>query len=194
MYYPVSLKISGRLCVVVGGGRVAAQKIKALLRAGARVRIVSPTAGPALKGLDIRHREFRDSDVSGAFLVIAATDDPRVNARVRAACEKRKILVNVVDRPELCTFIAPSTFRRGPLTIAISTQGTAPGLAKTLRRELERIFPPEFGRLVRLIGRTRRRSRGTAARRRISSPGVLALWRRRGIDAVRRELERLTQS
>jgi len=159
MYFPVSLDVKGAPCLVVGGGRVALQKARALLKAGARVTVVSPAICPALKRLDARHlrKRFRAADVEGAFLAVAATDEPDVNRAVHRACVRSGVLVNVVDVPELCTFIVPAVVRRGPVTIAVSTGGRSPALAKAIRKDLERLYPRSLGRLATRIGRARRR-------------------------------------
>jgi len=135
MYYPLMLKVKGEACLVVGGGAIALQKARALRRAGADVTVVSPRFTPAWARLRVRRlrRRFRAGDVAGCVLVIAATDDPGVNRAVAAACRKRSIPVNVVDVPELCSFIVPSILRRGPVVIAVSTGGQSPSLAKALR-------------------------------------------------------------
>jgi siroheme synthase-like protein len=200
MYFPVSLNVKGRPCLVVGGGRVAFQKASILRRAGAVVRLVSPRFDRATRGWIVRKRTFRDSDVKGARLVIAATNDPEINARVARACARLRILVNVVDRPELCDFISASIVRRGPLLVSISTNGTAPGLSKSLRKDLEKFWTPDISRLVKLIGSARRRIReretDAASRmrlgRRISSTELIKLWRRKGLRAVEAELRRRT--
>jgi len=156
MDFPVNLKLAGRRALVVGGGAVARRKAAALGRAGAEVVAVAPAFG----------RSFRATDVAGAFVVVAATDDARVNRAVHAACVRRRVPVNVVDVPELCTFTVPATLRRGALTIAISTNGAVPALAKAIRRELERLYPARFASIVARLGRERsRRPRGRARQR-----------------------------
>src|SRR5215831_8641737 len=122
MYYPLMLKVKDEACLVVGGGPVALQKARALRRAGAKVTVVSPDFTPAFRRLRVRRlpRKFRTGDVPGHILVIAATDDPKVNRAVSAACRQRAIPVNVVDVPELCSFIVPSILRRGPVVVAVS--------------------------------------------------------------------------
>lgn len=158
MYYPLMLKVKGESCLVVGGGPVALQKARALRKAGARVTAVSPVFSPAFRRLDVdrAQRKFRTGDVRGRVLVIAGTDDPDVNRAVYRACRKRSIPVNVVDVPELCSFIVPSIVRRGPVVVAISTGGQSPPLAKALRRRLEAILPRDLGRTARTLGRARR--------------------------------------
>src|SRR5262245_11567325 len=109
MYYPVSLKVRGEPCLVVGGGPIALRKAQALVRAGARVTVVSPELIPGFGPLKVERvvRRFRPADARGAFLAVAATDDPAVNEAVFRACRRHRVLVNVVDRPDRCTFIAP---------------------------------------------------------------------------------------
>ncbi len=157
-YYPVFLDIKDRVCVVVGGGSVAERKVLSLLRAGAFVKVISPELTKRLekeksKGR-IKHikRRYRKGDLKDAFLVIVATDSPEENKKI--ATEK-PALINVVDTPELCTFIVPSTVKRGPLTIAISTSGTSPALAKAIRKELEALYGKQFGAYLTKIKRLR---------------------------------------
>ncbi len=157
MYFPVSLKVGGERCVVVGGGPVALRKARALLRAGARVTAVSPEFAPRFPRVRRLKRRFRAGDLRGAALAIAASDDPGANRAVHAACRRRGIPVNVVDVPELCTFIVPSVVRRGRVTIAVSTGGLSPSLARALRVWLESFLPPALGRLARSVGARRRR-------------------------------------
>jgi uroporphyrin-III C-methyltransferase / precorrin-2 dehydrogenase / sirohydrochlorin ferrochelatase len=158
MYYPLMLKVKDEACLVVGGGPVALQKARALKKAGADVTAVSRDFSPAFRRLNIRRvrRAFRPGDVRGRVLVIAGTDDPDVNQAVYQACRRRHIPVNVVDVPELCSFIVPSIVRRGPVVIAISTGGQSPPLAKALRKKLEAILPASLGKTARTLGRARR--------------------------------------
>src|SRR6188508_23706 len=131
MYYPLMLKVKDEPCLVVGGGAVALQKARALRRAGAAVVAVSPSFSPPFRRLAVRRlrRRFRAGDVAGHVLVIAATDSPDVNRAVFAAASARGIPVNVVDVPELCSFIVPAIVRRGPVVVAVSTGGQSPSLA-----------------------------------------------------------------
>jgi len=158
VYYPVMMKVQGERCLVVGGGTVALQKARALKRAGASVTAVSPDFSPAFRRLQVRRlvRPFRPADLKGCVLVIAGTDDPRVNRRVHQGCRRRGIPVNVVDVPELCSFIVPSILRRGPVVVAFSTGGQSPPLAKALRRHLEATLPRSLGRRAARLGKARR--------------------------------------
>lgn len=169
-YYPVFADLKGRRCVVIGGGPVAQRKALTLLRYGARVTVVSPTATRRLVSAGqegtLRYvpRRFRTSDVRGAWLVYAATDEPAINARVSRAAHRLKIFANVVDRTPLCSFIAPAIVQRGQLTVAISTGGRSPSLAKQLRRELEGTLGRHYAPMLRLLTGLRR-----AAHRRLKT-------------------------
>jgi precorrin-2 dehydrogenase/sirohydrochlorin ferrochelatase len=153
-YYPVFLDLRGKDCLVVGGGKVAERKALGLIRAGANVTVVSPALttrlGKELSRGRIRHKErkFRVSDLRGVFLVIAATDSEADNIKVAG---EKGLLVNVVDRPELCSFIVPSTVRRGPLQIAVSTSGVSPAMARAIREELEGLYGGRFGAYLKRV-------------------------------------------
>lgn len=157
-YYPVFLDITGRSCAVVGGGSVAERKVLGLLKAGARVKVISPELTKRLqkeKSLGrIKHinRRYRKTDLKDVFLVIAATDSEEENRKIS---EEKTPLVNVVDRPELCNFIVPSTVKRGPLVIAVSTSGASPAMARAIRKELERLYGREFGTYLKGLQRLR---------------------------------------
>lgn len=163
--YPVSLRLAGRLCLVVGGGDVAGRKAASLTAAGARVRVVAPRLGALLAerrdagdaSWEWLEREFQAGDARGAFLVIAATDDRELNARVAEAARAEGALVNAVDAPEDCDFFVPAVVRRDPLQFAVSTGGAAPGLAARLRERLEAEFPLEWAAAVRELGAARAR-------------------------------------
>jgi len=158
---PVFLNVRGRPCLVVGGGPVAARKLRALCRAGAVVTLVAPALDEGLAGevtaLAVTHlaRDFRDSDLEGAALAVAATDSRSVNAHIAALATARGVHVNVVNQPERGSFIFPSVIDRHPVTIAISTGGRSPALARWLRGHLSAIIPDRFGELAELMGRYR---------------------------------------
>ena len=151
-YYPLFLSLKDKLCVIVGGGSVAERKVRGLLRAGARVRVVSPnvTKGILTLGLqdriEIRRREYRKGDLEGATLVFAATGMAPVNARMRKVALRLSIPLNVVDNPDLCDFIVPSVVRKDPILIAISTSGVLPMLSKKLRREMIEGLSADYGK------------------------------------------------
>ena len=161
--YPIFAVIEDKPCLVVGGGAVGERKVLDLLAAGARVTVVSRTLTPELTALaergEIRYlpEDFREPQVEGMALIMAATDDPQVNARVSAAAQARAIWVNVADVPEHCTFIVPAQVRRGDLTLAISTGGASPALARQIREELQQQFGPEYGPYLDLLRRVRTR-------------------------------------
>jgi precorrin-2 dehydrogenase/sirohydrochlorin ferrochelatase len=162
-YYPVHLDVSGRSCLVVGGGAVGARKAGTLCDCGAAVTVVSPEATEALRRLaeggriELRQRDYASEDLAGMFLVIGATDDEELNRRISRDAESRRILCNIADRPEACSFILPSIVTQGDLVLTISTAGKSPALAKRLRQELERQFGVEYAVLLELMGAIRRR-------------------------------------
>jgi siroheme synthase-like protein len=176
-YYPAFLDLRGRRCLVIGGGVVALRKVEALLRCGAEVVVIAPELSVELaarvreRRVGHQPREFRFGDLEGAFLVVAATDDQSVNARVFEEADRRGLLVNVVDDPARCTFLVPSAIHRGPITIAISTGGASPALAKRVREQVERAVGPEYGALAALMGELReevkRAHADESARRRV---------------------------
>ena len=161
--YPLFANLIDQPCLVVGGGAVGERKVEDLRSAGARVTVVAPKLTPHLAALagagEIRHlaQDFRPEHVAGMALVLAATDDPEVNAKVSAAAQAASIWVNVADAPEFCTFIVPAQVRRGDLTVAISTGGASPALARKLRQELEQRFGPEYAPYLALLKAVRSR-------------------------------------
>lgn len=160
-YYPVYLDLSGRPVVVVGGGAVAEEKVRGLLAAGARVRLVAAELTPELARLATEGvvawlpRAYRRGDLADAFLVVAERVDPRTDRRVFEEAEARGIFANVQDDVPHCSFIAPAVVRQGDLTVAISTGGKAPVLAVRLRQQLERLLGPEHARFLALAGTVR---------------------------------------
>jgi siroheme synthase-like protein len=160
-FFPIMLRLDGQKCLVVGGGKVATEKIAGLLAHGAEVTVVSPCATPAIQkqaragALQWKNRRFRPPDAKGAFLAIAATNSSAVNSAVFRASRTHGVLCNAVDDPENCDFFYPAVVHRGPLQIAISTNGQSPAAAARLRRELEKQFGPEWGEWLKQIGRAR---------------------------------------
>ena len=154
-FFPIFLNIKDRPCLVVGGGEVAARKVTMLLKADARVKVVAPELCDTLKkmvekGRGVSHRAgtFEEPDLDNAALAIAATDDGEVNRAVSELAKARNLPVNVVDQPDLCTFIVPSMIDRSPVQIAVSTGGASPVLARQLRTRLEAAIPSAYGRLA----------------------------------------------
>jgi uroporphyrin-III C-methyltransferase/precorrin-2 dehydrogenase/sirohydrochlorin ferrochelatase len=165
-YYPVFLDLAGQQCVVLGGGRFAIEKVESLLEAGASVRVITATAAPVLERLaaegriELIPRDYAPGDLAGARLVVDASgDDEGINRLSWAEAEAAGILINVVDRPDQCRFIAPAVVRRDPLLIAISTSGESPFLASALRARIERWLGREWAPFTALVGRVRRRLR-----------------------------------
>ncbi|MBI4791577.1 MAG: bifunctional precorrin-2 dehydrogenase/sirohydrochlorin ferrochelatase [Deltaproteobacteria bacterium] len=160
-YFPVSLDISSRRCIVIGGGKVAARKVKSLLACQGAVTVISPALDDELLLLSRREsirwleRGYRQGDLSDAFLVIAATDDVAVQEAVYQEATARNILLNVADVPKWCNFILPATVRRGDLTISVSTAGQSPALAKQLREDLEKEYSDDYDLLLQVLGRLR---------------------------------------
>jgi siroheme synthase-like protein len=160
-FYIACLRLSGRRCVVVGGGDVGLEKVEGLLACDGEVTLVSPEAIEPLRELaeegSIRweRREYRSEDLEGTFIVIAATADTDVNIRVFEDAERRAMLVNVVDVPPLCNFILPAIIRSGPLAIAISTAGASPALAKRIRDEIAEEYGEPYARMAVLLNEVR---------------------------------------
>jgi siroheme synthase-like protein len=167
-FYIACLKLSGRRCVVVGGGEIGLEKVDGLLACDAQVTLIAPEAEPALQqyagegSIDWQRREYAGpEDLEGVFMAIAATNDTDVNIAVYDDAERRAMLVNVVDVPPLCNFILPAIVRTGPLAIAISTAGASPALAKRMKREIEGQFGESYARLAILLNEVRGWAKGT---------------------------------
>lgn len=160
-YYPVSLNIKGRKCVVVGGGEVARRKVKTLMEHGATITVISPELGPGLVQLaehgeiEALNREYQTGDLKDSFIVIAATDDSNTNRQIVREAGERAVLVNVVDDAQNSDFIVPSFLRRGDITIAVSTAGCSPALARKIRTGLEKNFGEEYAALAQLLNEMR---------------------------------------
>lgn len=199
-YYPAFLNLHGKKAVVVGGGNIAERKILSLLKAGATVTVVSPAITAMLrkekekKSLTHIARSYRKGDLMGSALVIAATDDLSVNTQVARDAPS---LVNVVDVPKECSFIAPSVIKRGPLTIAISTGGISPAFSKTIRQELKKIYGSEIGEYLNFVGSIRKKALAgisdTKKRERflkdLASGKLLQSLRTKGFRVVRKVIE-----
>ena len=160
-YYPVFIDVKDRLCVVIGGGNIGEEKVHKLLECGARVWVISPEVNDGVRELADTEsvtwdqREYRQGDLEGAFIAIAATDDNKVNRQIAAEAEGRNVLLNVVDVTPLCTFIAPSVARRGDVSIAISTGGASPALARKFREALSDSRILEYADLAPLLSDAR---------------------------------------
>ncbi|RDI76088.1 siroheme synthase, N-terminal domain [Gaiella occulta] len=152
-YYMACLDLTGRSVLVVGGGRVALEKVEGLLASGADVTVVAPQVVPELTRLAVTlvRRGYRSEDLDGRFLVVAATSTTSVNRRVFRDAEARAQLCNVVDVPELCSFILPAVHRHDPIAVAVSTGGASPALAQRLRDEIAAVVRPEHADLARRL-------------------------------------------
>jgi precorrin-2 dehydrogenase/sirohydrochlorin ferrochelatase len=167
-FYIACLKLTGRRCVVVGGGDIGLEKVEGLLACGGEVTLIAPAAHPELEALagegsiEWHRRAYAGpEDLEGVFIAIAATDDSEVNIGVFDDAEQRAMLVNVVDVPPLCNFILPAIVRTGPLAIAISTAGASPALAKRMKREVSELFGEEYARLAVILNDARGWAKGT---------------------------------
>jgi precorrin-2 dehydrogenase/sirohydrochlorin ferrochelatase len=161
VYYPLFIDLREKEVIVVGGGDVAERKVKGLLDTQAIIKVISPEVTDRLERwateglIDHVARAFAPGDLDSAWLVIAATDDPAVQEAVYREASAHRNFCNVVDQPDLCSFIVPSTVRRGDLCLAISTGGKCPALARHLRREIEKEVDPVYGIYVSLLGALR---------------------------------------
>ncbi|HXG53618.1 MAG TPA: bifunctional precorrin-2 dehydrogenase/sirohydrochlorin ferrochelatase [candidate division Zixibacteria bacterium] len=177
-FYPIVLQLSGRRCLVIGGGAVAERKIAGLLEAGAVVAVVSPEVTPRIARwaeagtVGLRARAYRRGDLSGYEIAFATTGDREVNAQIREEAVERGVWLNAADDPESCDFVLPSVLRRGDLVVAVSTGGGSPAFARAIREELERHFTSEHEILARVAAEVRRE-----LRRRAIAPDY-ETWRR----------------
>jgi len=157
-YYPVNLDIRNRKCLVVGGGGVGTRKVMTLLDCGAKVIVVSNEVTQQVFELAdngsivLKKRPFQISDLHKMFLVIGATDNPKLNRQIHREAERLGMLCNIADRPEVCNFILPAIVNRGDLIIAISTSGKSPAFAKKMRKDLEKEFGTEYAEFLKLMG------------------------------------------
>ncbi|OEF98074.1 hypothetical protein BHF71_03375 [Vulcanibacillus modesticaldus] len=161
-YYPLMIDLSHKSCVVIGGGKVAQRKISSLLESQANVTVISPKVTPNIEELSRKeaitwiNRGYYQGDLKGFFLVIIATDNSELNLSIYRAVDHSTQFVNIVDHPELCTFVVPSTFKRGHLQIAITTGGASPGLSKKIRQDLEKRYGVEYDDYTAFLARMRK--------------------------------------
>lgn len=160
-YYPISLNIRGKSCIVVGGGRVAERKVRTLLTAGAQVKIISPNITPGLaelaksKQITLAARPYWHGDLQDCFLVICATDDNSINQQIAEDAQQRNILVNVVDDPVLGNFAIPAQLARKDLLFTVSTGGKSPAFAKLIKEDLTKHYGPEYGEYLDFFAKLR---------------------------------------
>lgn len=190
-HYPLFMDLRGRDCLVVGAGNVAARKARSLLEAGARVTVVGERPAAALRalarrGVVLRERRFRASDVGRQALVVAATDERPVNGRVSEACRRRNVPVNVVDDPVLCTFIVPAVLRRGDVTVAVSTGGKSPAAARLVKERIAEAVGEEYAALVDLLGAERERAKREVASQRARARAWKQAAGGEALEALRR--------
>lgn len=159
--YPVNLILTGRRCLVVGGGRIAARKVAGLQAAEADVVVVAPTVGPEVRatGVPFEERPYRRSDLDGVWLAVTATDDRRVNRQVHDDGEAAGVWVNAADDPASCSFVLPAVVRQGPVMVTIGTAGRSPALASWLKEHVAAELGPEVADLARLLSEIRERIR-----------------------------------
>lgn len=204
-YLPIFLDLSGRKCLLVGGGKVAERKVQALLEAGAGVTLISPEVTATLERMaaagQLRHlaRRYQRGDLRGASLVFAASDDEAAHRAIAAEARELGIPINVADEPELCDFIAPAVSSRGALKIAVSTSGLSPGFAARVRDEIEHEIGVEYGVALVIIGAARQwllsrvRSQSDRARimKELSRSDLPRLLSRRDVTGIERTLKRI---
>jgi precorrin-2 dehydrogenase / sirohydrochlorin ferrochelatase len=200
-FYIACLRLTGRRCVVIGGGEVGLEKVEGLLACDADVTLIAPEAHPeliqlALEGsIQWERREYESGDLDGALIAIAATDNTDLNVRVFDEAEARAMLVNVVDVPPLCNFILPAIVRTGPLAVAISTAGASPALAKRMKREIGELFGEPYANLAILLNEVRGWAKATLPTYQVrkeffegivgGDPDPVELLRRGDVDGVR---------
>lgn len=203
-YYPLFLDLKNKKSVVIGGGSVAERKATTLIKAGAVVELISPSLTRRLEQYKtkgkIKHkaRNYRKGDLKGAFLVVACTSSGEINIRISndAKLFAGPPFINIVDNPAEGNFIVPSSLTRGPLTIAISTEGSSPAVAKTIRKEIEDIYDNNFAKYLKLIKMLRNdmlakvtdSEKREKILKRFSTPKIFSLLRKKGYKAVKKEL------
>lgn len=199
-YYPAFLNLASKKIIVIGGGTVAERKVLQLMKADAdTITVISPSITKRLlkekekKRIIHLCRPYRKKDLTGAFLVIAATDEPALNTQIT---QDAPCLINVVDVPALCNFIVPSTIKKGPLHIAISTSGVSPAFARTLRRDLERLYGADVSAYLTFLKTIRTKVLNEISDRRkrerflkwIASEAILENLRKKGVDTIKKEI------
>ena len=201
-YFPINVNIDGQQTLVVGGGNIAWRKVQSLIEYGAKVKVVAPeiiSELAAMAEVEFLKREYRQGDMDGARLVICATSSQEVNRMVHDHAVEAGILVNVVDQPDLCTFIFPSVFSQGELIISASTGGASPTVAKQVRSKLEEAFGPEWGLHIALLGEMRGKIKDTslgiaersAIAKQLAEPRFREIIRTEGIEKARTAASRI---
>jgi uroporphyrin-III C-methyltransferase/precorrin-2 dehydrogenase/sirohydrochlorin ferrochelatase len=181
-YLPIFLDVKKQLCLVVGGGEVAKRKTGVLLDAGARVRVVAPQIDAELStqtGVEAIRARFEAQHLDGVIMVIAATDDHSVNKQVSELARARKLPVNVVDNPELCSFIMPAILDRSPMMVAFSSGGASPVLTRMLRGKLETLIPQNYSRLAAFAERFRNK-----VKQRVTNPAKRRIFWENALEGI----------
>jgi precorrin-2 dehydrogenase / sirohydrochlorin ferrochelatase len=202
-YYPIFLDIKDKKCVIVGGGEVAARKAERLLDCGAEVYVISPKLTSELAEMEEQNlicyidTDYTNHFLDGAALVIGATNDEAMNARISRDARAKGIPVNIVDDPNQCDFILPSLMQRGDLTIAISTAGKSPALARHLREELELKYGSEYEIFLDILGKLRVRmakkeNKGKNWFKAMLDAGILDSIKNNDIDKVKEIIKQIT--
>jgi len=203
-YFPIFLDVTGRRCLVIGGGEVAARKVASLLESAAEVVVISPSLVDAIAEHACRGRilyigrEYELGDMAGAALGYAATDDAQLHQRLHIEARDRGIPINVADVPEFCTFITPAVLTRGSLKIAVSTEGASPAMAKRIIARLERLFGPEYALALEVLRAARHHLKANepnmhtraAKLTALAASRIPAYLRKDNIDAVEKILLR----
>lgn len=162
--FPLFIDLKGKRCVIIGAGRVAERKIETLLEFSTDILVISPETTERIQQLKwedklvVIKKRYSEEDIEGAFMVIAATSDSKVNEKIYCDAVKRNIFVNVVDNPERCTFIFPSVVKRGELVVGISTSGSYPVLSKKIREKINSVLPKKLGSMVQTLKECRKRA------------------------------------
>lgn len=199
-YLPIAVDLQGRVCVVVGGGEVAARKVETLLESGALVTVIAPHICQEIEVLEgreprlrVERRPYRSGDLSGSILAFAATDAPLVHREMAVEAVERGVWVNAADDPENCSFLMPAVIERGPVAIAVGTGGASPALARRVRDEIAALIGVEYGEAASYLGELRRRFRAGPARQRafmrLLDEGLVEAFR----AGDRERVERLTE-
>ena len=201
-YYPMFVSLAGRACLVVGAGQVGLRKIETLADCKAASILVidrnPPDAALAAllgrPGLHFEQRDFQDADLDGVFLAIASTSSAEANQRISDLCRARGVLCNIVDQPEQCSFIVPASVRRGDLTLAVSTGGQSPALAKRIRKDLQQAYGQEYALFLELMGRLRPLILGLGQDTEANTEIFRALVGSRLLEALKRKDEALARA
>ena len=202
-YYPVFLDIRNKHCVIIGGGEVALRKAERLLDCGAKVSVISPKLVPELAALKDKHliahiaAEYSGDLLDKAALIIGATDDEKINARISQDARNKGIPVNIVDDPQKCDFILPAVVQRGDLAITIGTGGKSPALARHLREDLEKQYGKEYEIFLNILGNLRTKMEKNAGVGKdwfdsLMAAGILAFIKSRDVKKVKEIVKDIT--